>query len=234
MAFLRLIILLALLAPGMAAANPQTRSFTLANFDAVRVEGSMVVLIETGKPQSVRAEGELVDINQLDLRIENRTLIVKTRKKKSIDDDPGALLRVNARNVDDVTLTGKGRMVVNALTGRKTRASLYGIGELIVGNMDAEEMQLNFNGLGGRMQVAGRAENVKAIIRGKGVLDAAALNSETLEILGEGPVKSQFSASESAHVIISQFAQILINGDTRCNVRARNAAKVICGGKTYD
>ncbi len=234
MAFLRLCVLLALLLPGMAMASPQTRNFTLANFDAVRVEGNIVVLVETGKPQSIRAEGELVDINQLDLRIENRTLIVKTRRKKMGNDSPPTLLRVHARNVDDVTLTGEGRVVIDTLTGRKARASLYGIGELIVGNMDAEEMQLNFNGLGGRMQVAGRAENVKAIVRGKGALDAAALDSEMLEILGEGPVKSRFSASERAHVIISQFAQILISGDAICNVRVRNAAKVICGGEKYD
>ena len=214
-------------------AHAATRSFTLANFDSIKVEGDMNVIVETGKSVKAYAEGASELINRLDLRVQNRTLYIRfnkadaSRPLRTAQTIP-VTVSLAAREVNVIELIGDGNVRIDRLTGRAVQASLYGGGTLTIGDLDAVTMQLNFNGLGGTLTASGRAEDLRAVSRGKGVLDASGLNSETLYVIGEGPVLSQFNATETARVIVSIDAKVRIVGGAKCDVRARKNSEVIC------
>ncbi len=212
------------------------RSFTLANFDSIKVEGDMSVAVTTGTVSSAQARGETDALRRLDLRVHDRTLYVRFNKAdapRGLGGDAGngllpVTVRISAPSIRDISLTGDGHVTIDRLDGRSVSAALYGGGSLQIGGTDSADMQLNFNGLGGKLMVAGRTGDLNAIARGQGVLDAAGLDSEDLYVIGEGPVTSRFTATKNARVIVSIDAKVLIFGGAACSVKARKNSEVIC------
>lgn len=234
----RIFYILIFIATALAThpADAATRNFSVANFASVQVEGDMAVIIETGKPNSASAVGDQDLVGRLDLRVTNNTLFIKMRRKNGARANNGTnagvlpvTVTITGRDIHDVSLIGDGSVTVDRLYGNDARASLFGGGSLIINDVNSDTLALNFNSLGGNMQVAGRTRQLDARISGKGALDAANLKSELLSIVGEGPVVSRFQAARSARIIVSQFADVEITGKAECDIRARNKSRVICG-----
>lgn len=229
------VLLAALFVP---AAHADTRSFTLANFTTVKVEGDMIVRIETDRAPAVKAEGDRRLLDRLDLRVDGNILSVRmdsANAPRERRDGTDAAMRpvtisIAAKDVHDVSLIGSGSLSIDRLTGRTVRASLYGSGSMDVGGMKAEDAQLNFNALGGQLRARGQTQDLRAIARGKGVFDASVLTAQTLSVIGEGPVDSLFTAADSARIIVRDHADVRVTGKAICTIKSNRDSNIACEG----
>src|SRR5688500_1979017 len=64
-----------------AARATAQRSFQVGEFQAVSLEGAQDVVVTVGGAPSVRAEGDAEQIERLDIRVENGTLKIGTRRE---------------------------------------------------------------------------------------------------------------------------------------------------------
>lgn len=233
MRHIRAILILACAALFASPLHAATRNFTLANFDSVRIEGDMEVTVTSGKPMTAQASGAQEDIRRLDLRVQDRTLYIRFNKADAeplLDSAKNLPLKValEVRTLRKIEIFGNADAVVDRLSGREVGANLYGTGSLRIGDMDAIAAELNYNAIGGQLVVSGRTEDLRATSRGTGMLDASGLFSETLYMIGEGPVSSRFTASGTARISVSVDSRVDVRGGAECDIVATQNSEVIC------
>lgn len=233
MRYVRAIAILTWAALFASPLHAATRNFTLANFDSIKIEGDMEVSVIAGNAVEAQASGAQETIRRLDLRVQDRTLYIRFNKADSerpLSTAKKIPLKVAIAipRLRKIEIFGNANARVDRLTGREVGANLYGTGTLWIGDMDAVTAELNYNAIGGKLVVSGRTEDLRATTRGTGIFDASALYSETLYVIGEGPVLSQFNASKTARVSVSVDSSVRIRGGAECDVTATQNSEVVC------
>lgn len=232
---------IALAACGMAAdaqenagdGSSTKRSYNVGAFDGVALAGSHDVIVTVGGARSVRAEGDAEVLDQLEVKVENGTLRIGTRKgvrwpSGFWNNRRPVTVYVTAPALSSAAVAGSGDMRIDTIQGDSFKGVVAGSGDLDINSVRVGEAQFSVAG-SGDITAAGSANSLQAKIAGSGDIDLAGFETRqaAVSVVGSGDVRTR--ASETASVSIMGSGNVTVAGTARCTVSKRGSGSVNCG-----
>ena len=228
---LPLLALLALASLPAAAAAPTTeRSFSVPGFDRVRIDGPYQVTLRTGVAPYARATGTPVSIDGLSVKVEGRTLVVRSGSG-GWGGYPGegrgpVTVEVGTHNLSAVYINGAGALMVDRVKGLGFEVTIQGAGLARIDQVDVDQLKVGISG-SGTTRLAGRAAKLTTTVRGTSSFEADGLRVSDAVIGAEGPSIIRAQVTNSAKVDANGLASITLTGDPACTVKAHGSANVV-------
>ena len=226
------------------------RSFDVGEFDSVALEGSYRVVVHVGEGPSVRAEGDELAVERLDVRVEDNTLRIAARRNmldfRSFG--RGATVYVAAPALDGARLAGSGAMRVDRIQSRTFAASVSGSGGLRIDEvragraeftlsgsgsvridaLQAEQVEIALSGSGG-LRAAGTAENSRVTISGSGSAGLERLRTRRSSVAASGSGSVAVQVSETVDGALMGSGSVTVHGPARCSITRTGSGHVRCG-----
>lgn len=222
-----------------AAPLPAHQSYSISEFDAVRLEAPLDVAVTTDTGVSASATGDRDTLDRIELRVNSRTLIIRLRNAPTLggsgDGGRGRVpthLSLSTNLVQHATVMGSGMLAIDRLKGARVDATLSGSGHLTIPRVEADRINVGLAG-SGVMTLTGTVLEAIVTMSGSGRLEAAPLLAQRLRIDTEGSGDAQLSARETAAATANGTGQITITGKAVCTVRKTGSASITCGGQVF-
>ena len=223
------LLLLALLPGPALAAN---RSYSVTDFDRIRIDGPYAVTLRTGAASSASATGDMRAIDRLSVTVQGRTLIVRADSSGWggwKGESPGRVaLSVATPALSSAILGGSGALAIDRAKAMRFEIGLSGSGSIAIGTLAADRLALTLVG-SGKVTVAGSAAQTRATLQGSGTIDAAKLASDDLELGVSGTGDASFAAKRSAKVTAAGTGAVTVTGNAACTVNSVGSGEVRCG-----
>ena len=213
-----------------------TRTYALAGFENVALKGSDDVRVIPGSAFAISATGAQAEIDALDIKTDNGTLVIARKNRDSGDwhlsfgnrHDKGVVVTVTMPLIRSASLAGSGDLSVDTTAEDKFEGSLGGSGDLVVTNFRAAKGVFSVAG-SGDLKVIGTAKDATISLAGSGDIDASGLASETLNVslTGSGDVSAK--ASGRAEVSLVGSGDVRISGTKDCKISKMGSGEVTCG-----
>ena len=222
---LHLLAAAALAAPAHAA----DRSYSVTNFDQVRVQGPYKVSLVTGVAPYARASGSVQALDGISIDVSSQILTIR-RNSSASGGYPGqpagpVEIEIGGHDLRSASILGTGSLDISAVKGMTFALTVEGAGAARVGNIDVDQLKLWLAG-SASATLSGTAKSATFLVRGTSALDAAALSVKDAVIGGEGPALIRANVSNSAKVTAQGVSQIILAGAPACTVRASGSATV--------
>ena len=207
------------------------RNFQVGAFQSVSLEGSHDVVVAVGGAASVRAEGDARMIERLDIRVENGSLKIGTRRGNWLSGMRGGhvTVYVTAPAIDAASIGGSGDMRIDRVQAASFAASIGGSGDMEIGTLQARQANFSVAGSGG-IRAAGRAESADISIAGSGNVSLEALEARTADVSVVGSGDVSIRATETVSASIMGSGDVTVHGSARCTVSKMGSGDVHCGG----
>lgn len=214
-----------------ATAGAATRTYTVTSFDRIRLEGPFEVVVQTNRGSSARAEGP--DARMLDrVRVEvlGRTLVIR-RDRDAIAGGSlrGIRITTSTPALSGAAVLGAGIIRVEQARASRFDISVSGAGGVEIGALQADSVSISATGAG-RAKLAGRAQQVRALVQGAGTIDGGALTAADVRVTTAGAGDITLAASRSATVNATGSGAVTILGHPACTVAAEGTVEVLCEG----
>ena len=211
------------------------RKLSVLNFDTIKINGSVNVVVETGKGPSATAKADSQQLlDRLQLRNGGSELIV------TVQQDPDDASRYSGNKQIDLFLTGfaikslthlgAGRVSIDELKGTETFARVGGFGSVDIGAVDTDNFNVVMNG-GGAMVVNGSTSRARLSLLGASSFQGENFKVKELQLTQRGPATSRIAVERQAEITNTGSGQIEILGKPDCVVRSSGAAEIICNHK---
>ena len=238
-------------AVGNEGARPMSdRSLEVGEFDSVAVEGSYHVVVHVGERSAVRAEGDSVAVERLDVRVENGTLMIAPRRNmldfRSFG--RGATVHVSAPALDGAFLAGSGTMRVDRVQSQAFEAAVRGSGGLQIEEVRAGQAEFSLSGSGsvqidaleaaqfdaalsgsGSLRAVGTAETSRVSVNGSGSASLAQLQTRRTSVAASGSGSVAVQASEAVDGSLSGSGSVTVHGSARCSISRSGSGRLRCG-----
>ena len=226
---LPLLALLVLASLPAAAAAPTTRTFSVTGFDRIRVDGPYKVSLRTNVAPYARATGTLASIDGLNMKVEGRTLVIRSGSG-GWGGYPGegrgpVTIEVGTHELSAAYINGAGALDIDRVRGLAFEISIQGSGTARVDQVDVDQMKVGVSGAG-TTRLSGRAAKLTATVRGTSAFEADGLRITDAVIGAEGPSVVSAQVTNSARVDASGLVSVTLTGDPACTVKARGSASV--------
>lgn len=215
-----------------AAASPLAaaqRNYSVTDFTRVRVEGPFAVTVGTNTAPFARATGSPRALDRVSLRVDGRTLIVRTDRSAwggSPDEDVGPVtISVGTHEVEQASLTGPGSLAIDRVRGLDFSLSSYGSGAVSIGDVASDRLRVFAQGAGS-VRVAGKTKQLDAAQNGPGLIDASALTAKDATLSALGPASLRATVSNSVKLLASGTATISLDGNPVCERKISGSAVV--------
>ncbi|HYJ83325.1 MAG TPA: head GIN domain-containing protein [Allosphingosinicella sp.] len=224
---------LALLALAAAApAQAAERTYSIADFDRVQVDGPYRVTLTAGRSSSARAEGSAEALDQVSIDVQGGTLRVRRNRSAWGGNPAGAAgpvaVALTTHSLRGAAVVGSGSLDVDSAKGLRVDLSVSGSGRLSVSALDADTLVVGLLG-GGRITLAGRAKQLRATVQGSGDLAAAGLSADDAQIASDTAGTVAVAVARTARVTATGPGDVEILGSPTCAVEARGSGQVHCG-----
>jgi hypothetical protein len=211
--------------PGAAA----ERRFTVAGFEEVLLAGSMNVVVTTGRPVSVVAEGSADALDRLDIRTEGKRLIIgQKRNSGSSWNERAPTVRVEVPRVAAAIISGSGDLSVDRAEAPAFEGRISGSGDLSIGTLSTGAASLSISG-SGDIRAAGRCTALTARISGSGDMALDDLVCQTVDAATNGSGGIVVQATRSGTLASNGSGDIRVTGGATCTVRKSGSGSVVCG-----
>src|SRR5687768_6891208 len=213
-----------------AARATAQRSFQVGDFQAVSLEGAQDVVVTVGGAPSVRAEGDAEQIERLDIRVENGTLKIGTRREGwfNFRHGGGLTVYVTAPALNGATIAGSGDMRIDRVQAQAFEAEIAGSGDMEIGALRAQRASFSIAGSGG-MRAAGQAEQAAVSIAGSGSVNLAGLQTRNASVSVAGSGDVAVRASEAVEGEVMGSGDVTVHGTARCSISKMGSGDVRCG-----
>lgn len=228
------------------------RSFEVGEFDSVALAGSYKVLVDIGDAPAVHAEGDDVALERLDVRVEGRTLRIRSGRSPLDFRTFGrrATIYVTApQTLNGARVAGSGSMRVQPIRSRAFEAAvsgsgslqieelhsphaefaLSGSGHLKVGALEAERLDAAISG-SGSLRAAGSAEHARVALSGSGSARLDDLQTRRTSVSAAGSGSVVVRASEAADGCATGSGSVTVHGTAHCTIMRSGSGTVRCDG----
>lgn len=224
------LLLAALLLTAAAPATAANRNFGVSGFDRIRVDGDYKVVLTVGAPPSARASGSMRALDPVDIVVEGRTLVVRTKSSAAWGGYPGESagpveVTVGTHELTAAFVNGAGSLSINKVHGLKFEASAQGAGSIAIDKVEVDQLQLALAGAASA-RLAGTAIKLTATVRGSSSLDGEALAVKDAVIGAQGPAIVTLTATGTAKVDAIGVAAVKLTGKPSCIVNTKGSASV--------
>jgi hypothetical protein len=206
------------------------RDFQVATFNGVSLEGSHDVIVTVGGAPSVRAEGAAEVLERLDIRVENGTLEIGTRRTSNFGfgrESGSATIHVTVPSLAAASIGGSGDLLIDRVEGAQFTGAIGGSGNLQIRQLRVGQAQFAVAG-SGNIQAAGAAERTNLSVAGSGDIDLSAVETRTaaISVVGSGDVRSRVTGT--AEVSVMGSGDVEVSGPARCSVNRMGSGDVRC------
>ena len=215
---------IAIAAPGAA----ETRNFGVNGFDRIRLDGPYKVTLTTGTAPYARATGKLRALDLVSVRVEGRTLIIRTDRSNSWGGNPGDAngpveIKVGTHDLSAAWLNGAGQLSIDQVKGLKFQVSAQGAGSIAIGAVDVDVLDVAIAGSAGAT-LSGSADKATVVVRGSANVDGSALQVKDAVINAEGPSTITLAARNTAKVAARGVAAVTLSGSPACTLDLQGSA----------
>ncbi len=215
----------ALATPAMAA----ERSFSVTDFNKVRVDGPYRVRLKTGVAPFAKASGSPAALDGVSIDLLGQTLVVR-RNPSSFGGYPGESrgpvdIVIGTHDLTTAWVNGAGSVSIDSVKGQSLDLSIQGSGSVSVGKVAVDRLRVGITGTGSST-VGGNAADASVIVRGTGSMDGTYLIARNATIGAEGSSEVKINATGTAKIDVAGTSSVLIGGQPSCTVRASGSAVV--------
>jgi hypothetical protein len=222
------LLLLLLVAAPLAAAE---RSYSVTDFDRVRVEGPFRITVTTGSAVTARAEGDARALDALVLRVDGRTLVIRMGDRGwggyPGETPPPPVIRLTAPSLRAAVVTGGAVLDISQMKAPRVDLTLTGSGSITAPAVETDRLVASLMGTG-RLVIGGRALTGSVQSRGAGDIDASRLVVSDLTVNSESAGEAKFNAERSVRVVSTGAGAISVAGDAACTVQSTGVAPIDC------
>lgn len=217
-----------------APAHAAQRTYSIGSFDRIRVEGPFDVRLSTSASPGASAEGDPKATQDLDIRVEGTTLIVRAGMGGWGEQPRGAtaeatVITVSTGMIRRAAVIGGGRLTIaGPLRGQRIDLSLTGSGSLAVSGIQADQLFVTLLG-SGDIALAGKAAKVNLNTSGPGTISAAPLAAGDLTLYLDGNGETRATALYTANVTTTGIGAATVYGKPACTVKAVAGGPISCG-----
>jgi len=229
----RLLALALVLFP--AAAPAATRSYIVTDFDSLRVEAPIDVMVQAGRGVTARGDGDRDVLERVDLTVSARVLTIRLKPSPYEGRRGGAAtarLSLTVPALRRIQLTGAGSLQASGLAGSRAEIIAAGDGALSVTRVDSDVLSVTQLG-SGSVALAGKVKGLTLRVSGAGALDAAALAAADLDLRLDGPASVTAQADRAARIVAVGPGSVTVAGKGACTVNHVGSGTVTCGGASY-
>ena len=211
-------------------ASAAERNFGVSGFDRVRLDGDYRVTLTTGIAPFAKASGDPRAIDRLSMRVEGRTLVVRSSQSSNWGNYPDAQsgpisIAIGTHDLSAAQVNGAGSLSINRVEGLKFDASAMGAGQLTIADVEVDQFSLALSG-SASARLAGKIGKLNSLVRGTSVLDAEQLSVKDASIVAEGPATVRLTATETAKVTAAGVGSVALSGNPSCTLTVRGSATV--------
>lgn len=215
-----------------APAAAAERRYTVTEFDRIVIEGPFIVRLATGESPRAVATGSQEALDRVSIDVQGRTLRVRPNRS-AWGGYPGVAagpiaIELGTREIRAASVNGPGSLTLGRVAGLRLDLAVEGSGRLAAPEVSADILVIGLIG-SGRIQVAGRAAELRANVHGWADLDASALAVQGANIVTDTAGRVAASVARQATVTASGIGEVEITGSAACTVRGLSAGQVRCG-----
>lgn len=153
----------------------------LGSFTQMRIDGPFDVKLTQGSTDqaTVVADDNIEPL--VETVVEGEVLVVRMKREAGFTTRSAPLVRLEARNLQAVSLVGSGDLNVERFKGDSLSLNLIGSGDAHLGLVELRDFKVSISG-SGDVQVAGRADQQSWAINGSGDVDARSLTGRSVKV----------------------------------------------------
>lgn len=213
----------------LAASQP----YIVTNFDSIRVNAPVRVVVSTGGGVSARGEGDRDALDRLDLSNSGSLLTVRLKPPEPGSRSSGPVtLTLSTGQLKRIALSGGGSLSVDRLKGLNADVALAGTGDISVGSVAVDAMGVTITG-SGRVSLAGSTGVLNANVSGPGALAAEGLKAKQARIANDGPGSIVLTAITAADIAARGSGDVSVLGKPACKVNRGGTGRIVCAGEDY-
>ncbi|NVJ70623.1 MAG: DUF2807 domain-containing protein [Alphaproteobacteria bacterium] len=214
MKLLRTSAAVAAVAAGMGlavqAADVSEETRDVGSFDEVYLKGSMDVEVRVGKEQSVRVVADSDIIHHLETEVRGGELHI-------------GLERGNYRNIK--------KMVVYVTVPSLKAAGIYGSGDMLVEDADADEFEIDLRGSGDAVFKDAKFGNIEMNLQGSGDIEVdGTCNTVDIELRGSGDIDADDMVCKNANVELRGSGDIEVHATDAADISVHGSGDVVVSG----
>ncbi len=182
----RLIIggfILSTMLSSMAQADEQNRN--LKDFKTIIARGAYSIVIEVGKPYSVKVSGTDKFLTEVTTEVVADELILNSKEKRNLKINDHNIVTISLPELSKFKMEGVGGTTINKLQGDKFVLQYEGVGKLVA-NGKVNSLRLKAKGVGTVDTRDLIAENVEASLEGVGSVTVFAKENLNASVQGIG------------------------------------------------
>ena len=211
-------------------AHGAARTFEIAGFEKIRVEGPFKVRLTTGVPPSAKATGPQSALDRVAVEIIGRTLVIHNSLSAwggtlGSDDSGPVEVVIGTHELNAASLTGAGSLEINSVKGLSFDLSAQGSGQIAIARADVDQMSVGLIGTASAM-LAGKAGTLKVRAQGTSSLDGSGLDAKDVSLTVNGASTIKADVSNSADIVASGPGSISFSGNPSCTSRLTGSANV--------
>jgi hypothetical protein len=208
------------------------RSVTITEFNRIRIEGTFIVEVVTGRGVSARISGSEQAIERTSVQNQGEILVIKPSRSAwggwQSDDAGPATIRLTTSELRAAGSSGASTVKIDRLRGASVVIAQDGSGSLNVASVEADTLDMGLAGAG-TLTVAGKGAQTRIAVRGAGIVDASSLAISDLRLSVDGSAVVKVSATRSANVLASGTGTVTVAGKPACTVVNKGSGSVSCG-----
>ncbi len=205
------------------------RNYSVTDFTRIRVEGPFAVTLATNVSPFARASGSLRALDRVSLRVEGRTLIIRTDRFAwggAADEDAGPVtIAVGTHDLEQASLNGPGSVAIDRVRGLDFSLNAFGSGAVSIAEVATDRLHIFAQG-SGSTRVSGVTKRLDAAIDGPGLIDASGLAAKDASLSAFGPASVRAKITNSVKLMASGTATIAIEGGAACERKVAGSAVV--------
>lgn len=224
-----LIAAIGLLSP--AAVAGAERSYSISDFERVRVIGPFRVDIVADRLTTARGKGSAEALNNVRLDVQGRTLFIRADRSgfgSASYKGPPAVISIRSPALREASLAGSGALSLTGMKGLRVSVVLEGSGTVSATNVQADRLDVGVIGTG-TIALSGKTRNAIVTSRGAGSVKGDALIVDDLNINWESAGDGGFFATRAAKVTSIGTGNVTVSGNAACTVTNGGNGQVSCG-----
>ena len=213
-----------------APAGAAERNYSVTSFDRIRIDGPYQVSLKTNVAPFAKASGTQASLDGVSIKVEGRTLIVRTDSSGGWGGYPGegrgpVTITLGTHDLATAWVNGAGALNVDKVKGLNFELAIQGSGVAKIDEVNVDQLRLGLSG-SASTRLAGKALKLTATVRGTSTLDGEGLAVRDAVIGAEGPSTVKAVVSGTAKVDALGLASVTLAGSPSCTVKSQGSATV--------
>ena len=213
-----------------APAGAAERNYSVTSFDRIRIDGPYQVSLKTNVAPFAKASGTQASLDGVSIKVEGRTLIVRTDSSGGWGGYPGegrgpVTITLGTHDLATAWVNGAGALNVDKVKGLSFELAIQGSGLAKIDEVNVDQLRLGLSG-SASTRLAGKALKLTATVRGTSTLDGEGLAVRDAVIGAEGPSTVKAVVSGTAKVDALGLASVTLAGSPSCTVKSQGSATV--------